>query len=281
MGEQRKRLGEIFVERGILTVKTVDRVLARSQKLGRRFGSVLEDLGLISGEELAGALAVQYGYKVMTNIANNSFPASLLELIPPEVALANMLFPLKVENGRLALAMADPTATRIVGNIAANNGLTIIPFVASRKEIYAAICKHYLGKEVRESEQRTVLVVEDDKLILTMLADILKKQGYRVVSAMDGLEAYKAVIAEKPHVIITDKEMPKLDGFGLFDALTRVPETRFIPVILITGKMNADDEARAFDKGFFDFITKPVKEATLVTRVKRACQFFDNQYRLF
>ena len=176
--------------------------------------------------------------------------------------------------------MADPTETKIVGNIAANNGLAIVPFIATKKEVYAAICKHYLGKEVSTSSQRTVLVVEDDKIIRSMLSDVLGKPGYRVVAAQDGMEAYKAVITEKPQVIITDKEMPKLDGYGLFDSLKNIPETRIIPVILITSRMNAEEEAKAFDKGFFDFINKPVNDATLLTRVKRAFQYYDRQYRL-
>jgi CheY-like chemotaxis protein len=99
---------------------------------------------------------------------------------------------------------------------------------------------------------------------------------------MDGMEAYKIVIAEKPHVIITDKEMPKLDGYGLLEALKNVPETSFIPVILVTGRtMNAEEEAKAFERGFFDFIPKPVSEVTLKARVKRAFHFHDHQYKLF
>jgi CheY-like chemotaxis protein len=114
-----------------------------------------------------------------------------------------------------------------------------------------------------------------------MLTDVLASEGYRVLTAGDGMEAFKAVIAEKPHVIITDKELPKLDGYALFDALAKVPETRFIPVILVTGTaMKPEEEAKAFDKGFFDFIIKPVAPITLKSRVKRAFQFYDHQYRL-
>ncbi len=277
---QRKKLGEIFVENGIITQQTADRVLARAQFLGKRFGTVLEDLDLVTGDELANALAVQYGCKVVNNLSSHNYPAELLEFIPVEVAMQNMLFPLKREKDRLALAMADPTETKIVGNMAADNGLVIVPFIATKKEVYAAICKHYLGKEVSTRRDRTVLVVEDDKLIRSMLSDTLGKVGYRVVTAQDGMEAYKAVIIEKPQVIITDKEMPKLDGYGLFDSLKNIPETRIIPVILITSRMNAEEEAKAFDKGFFDFINKPVKDATLLTRVKRAFQYYDRQYRL-
>jgi PleD family two-component response regulator len=276
--EARKRLGEIFVENGILTAKTVERMLAIAKRQEKRFGTVLEELGLITGEELAAALAQQYSCRVAGNFAAYSFSPELLATIPVEVAMHNNIFPLKLDNNRLALAMSDPTETKIVNNIAANHGYTIVPFIATRNEIYAAICRNYLKKEVADAQQQTVLVVEDDKMIGIMLVDCLKRQGYRVILAADGLEAYKAVLTEKPQVVITDLVLPKLDGFGLFDALRSVPELRRIPVILVTGRMQADDEVKAFERGFFDFIEKPVKEGSLVTRVKRALQSSERLY---
>jgi CheY-like chemotaxis protein len=278
--ENRRKLGEIFVENGILTEKTVERMLLVSKRLKKRFGTVVEELGLVESDELAQALATQYSCRVASNFAGYSFSPELLATISVEVAMQNHIFPLKLDNKRLALAMADPTETRVVKNICANNDLTITPFIATRKEIYAAICKNYLHKEVHSSSAHTVLVVEDDKLIGTMFADILTKQGYRVVLAADGLEAYKAVLTEKPQVVITDLVMPKLDGYGFFDALRTVPELSMIPVILITASMRPEDEVKAFDRGFFDFIEKPVKEGTLITRVKRALQFHERKYQL-
>ncbi|WP_224982168.1 response regulator [Geomonas agri] len=125
-----------------------------------------------------------------------------------------------------------------------------------------------------------MLVVEDDKLIATMFGDFLGRKGFRVIYAADGLEAYKAVLTEKPHVVLTDLMMPKLDGFGLFDALRSVPDFNAIPVILITSSLQPEDEVKAFDKGFFDFIAKPVREETLITRVRRALQFRERKYQL-
>lgn len=278
--ENRKKLGEIFIEGGVLTEKTVERMLAVSKRLNKRFGTVLEDFELITGEELAAALATQYGCRVASNFAGYSFSAELLGTISVDVAMQNYIFPLKIENKRLALAMADPTETRVVRNISANQGVTITPFIATRKEIYAAICKNYLQKEVSLSAAHTVLVVEDDKMIGTMFGDFLSKQGYRVIFAADGLEAYKAVLTEKPNVVLTDLMMPKLDGYGLFDALRTVPELASIPVILITSSMRPEDEVKAFERGFFDFIEKPVREGTLITRVKRALQFHDRKNHL-
>ncbi|HBA86534.1 MAG TPA: histidine kinase [Geobacter sp.] len=278
--EKRKKLGEILVEKGTLTEKTVERMLALSRRLNKRFGTVLEDVGLIDGEELAAALATQYSCRVVSNFAGYSYSPELLATISVDVAMQNNLFPLKLDNKRLALAMADPTETRVVRNIAANNDLTITPFIATRKEIYAAICRNYLQKEISVSSAQTVLVVDDDKMMSTMFGDFLSKKGYRVILAADGLEAYKAVLTERPQVILTDLMMPKLDGYGLFDALRVVPELNHIPVILITSSLKVEDEVKAFERGFFDFIEKPVREGTLLMRVKRALLFHDRKYQL-
>lgn len=279
--ENRKKLGEIFVERGVITVKTLERVLARAKLRSKRFGAVLEDMELVTGEELADALAIQYNCKTVSNLSKMELSGELKQLIPLEVAIQNFLFPLKMEGQKLALAMADPTETRIVENIAASNGLKIFPYIATKKEIHTAICKHYIGKEPSTSSEKTVLVVDDDNMIRNIYREILKSNGYRVVIASDGMDGYRQAISEKPHVIVADKEMPKLDGYGLLNALKSSPETRYLPVILVTGShMNPEEESKAFEKGFFDYIAKPVKEVTLVARVKRAFRFFEHRYIL-
>jgi len=175
--------------------------------------------------------------------------------------------------------MADPTDTKVVKNIAENNGLTIIPCIATRTEIFSAICKYYLGREYVPSDIDTVLIVDDDPITLDVIANILRKNSYRVMTATNGMEAFKSVISEKPQVIITDLMMPKLDGYGLLSALQSVPEMMFTPVILISAVDQEYEESRAFTKGFFDFMTKPVKEVTLLIRVKRAFIFQKHHYR--
>jgi CheY-like chemotaxis protein len=275
---KRKLLGEIFVAKGLITTKTLERTLARAKRLQKRLGALLEEMELITGDELASALAEQYGYRVIGNFARHAYARNLLDLIPVDVAMQNMLFPLKIEDGKLALAMADPTENRIVSNIAANHGLTIIPFIATKNDINAAICRQYLGKDLSIQHEKTVLIVEDDNLLGTMWSHLLTKDGYRVKVATDGMDAYKTVISDMPQVVITEKVVPKLDAYGLFDALHNVPETRHIPIILLTRNTDMEEEAKAFEKGFFDFMFKPVNEVTLKTRVKRAFQYLEREY---
>ncbi len=280
MENQRKLLGQILTEKGIITEKTLQRTLDRARRFNKRLGTMLEETGLITGEELSSALAIQYGFRVVSNFAGHQFPRKLLGLIPVDVAMENMLFPLKIEGDRLALAMADPTNTRIVSNIAANKGLKIVPFIATRKDIVAAISKNYLGKEPSTAQEKSILLVDEDNLLCTMLGHILSKEGYHVASASDGMEAYKSAISEAPQVIIVDRNIPKLDGYGFFDALKNIPETKPIPIILMSDGKDPEEEARAFEKGFFDFLTKPIKDVTLKTRVKRAFQYYEREFGL-
>jgi CheY-like chemotaxis protein len=275
-----KKLGEIFLEQNILSLKTVERVIDVSKSLNKRFGTVLEEMGLITGEELAYALAKQYNCKMISNFADGTFSPNVLAIIPAEVALQNLLFPLKREGDKLALAMADPTNTKVVGNIAANNNLSIIPFVATCREINAAICKNYFGTDITEPTRKTVLVVDDDKVILDMISKILGKE-YLVYTSIDGMEAYKEALSKKPHVILTDKEMPKLDGYKLINSLRNLPETKTIPTILISATSSIEEELKAFEAGFFDFIQKPINPSILLARVKRAFDFSEKKHYLF
>jgi len=278
--EPRKRIGEILVEKGILTPKTVDRVLVVAQRLNKRFGMVLEDMEIVTPDELASALAMQYSTKVATNMVKYSFPADLLGIISAEHALQYIIFPLKLELNKLCLAMADPTDMKMVSNLASNRNLSIVPFISTRKDILAAICKHYYGKDLEEQTERTILIVDDDVSVLQMLTSILSKHGYRIITATDGMEAFKEAISKSPHVIITDKVLPKIDGYALLDSLKKLQETKSIPVLLITGQKSENEEALAFRKGFFDFIPKPFGEITIVSRIQRALLFYDRKYQL-
>ncbi|HJV64434.1 MAG TPA: response regulator [Geomonas sp.] len=277
--ETRPKLGEIFVENGILTGKTVERMLQISKRVNKRFGTLLEELELVTSDELAVALASQHACRVASNFAGLSFSAELLATIPLEVAMQNYIFPLKLENNRLALAIADPTEMRVVRNLSVERGLSITPYVATRREIYTAICRNYLKKEVRNSEAHTVLLVENDRQLGATFADVLGRQGYRVIRVSDGQEACQALLTEKPQAVVTDHDLPNPHENGFFVALKTTPELSLIPVILVAGSCSPEEEIKAFERGFFDFIQKPVREATLVTRVKRALQFSQGNYR--
>jgi CheY-like chemotaxis protein len=275
-----KRLGEIFLEKGLINEVTLTRSLERSRNQKAKLGTLLENIGLITGDELSDALSSQYGFRVVRDFAKFRYAQELLQMVPADVANKHLIFPLKIDAGRLAIAMSDLTDISVSADIALNSNLILVPFVASVSDLRAAIEKHYpkAVAEIRPEQQKpkTILLVDDDRLIYTILQNILVKKGYRVLLAQNGMEAYKMVLKDIPDVIITDKVMPLMDGYALQTALRGQPETKNIPMIMISSSNDSNEEANAFERGFFDYLSKPVREATLLVRVERAIQFAEN-----
>ena len=278
--EPQKKLGEIFLEKGLINEVTLTRSLERSRNQKAKLGTLLENIGLITGDELSDALASQYGFRVVRDFAKFRYAQELLQLVSAEIANKHLIFPLKIDAGRLAIAMSDLTDISVSADIAVNNNLILVPFVASVSDVKAAIDKHYpkAVTVVKQEPQKpkTIMLVDDDRLIYTILQNILVKKGYRVLLAQNGMEAYKMVLKDIPDVILTDKVMPLMDGYGLQTALRAHPETKNIPMIMISSSNDSNEEANAFERGFFDYLSKPVREATLLVRVERAIQFAEN-----
>jgi PleD family two-component response regulator len=274
-------IGHILIDNGTLSPKTFARVLAISKEHNKRIGWTLEKLKLVTCDELAAALAKQYDLELVSNLTSHSYPQEILQLVTWEVAIQNLIFPLKRENGNLLLAVADPTDMKIVNNLAVNCGLHITPCVAARNEIYEAICKNYLGMKVREPDKDTILLIEDELVTQAAVRDILAKADYNVIVANDGLDGFNKIISRKPHVILTDKVMPKLDGFCLLKSIKAIPDIQSVPVILMSGKLTPEEETNVFDMGFFDYIPKPINNIMLLSRVKRALRIKDKIYDFF
>jgi CheY-like chemotaxis protein len=276
--QARKPLGQIFVERGLLTEVSVQRLVGHAKSKNIRLGELLEVIGLITPDELAEALAIQYRCKKITDFARFSYSSAILRAIPMEMAVKNTIFPLKMHGDKLALAVADPTMEGLFQEISSQQKLEPILYVSTRSEINRAIARHYLGQAIGESTAKTILLVEDDMLVREMVAKILIRKGYTVETAVDGMDAFSKIFTLKPKLVITDKVMPKLGGYEFLFAIRNIPEFRYMPVILMTAAATPDEEKEALEKGFFDFVLKPVKEIGLLTRVQRAFQSSESLY---
>jgi CheY-like chemotaxis protein len=96
---------------------------------------------------------------------------------------------------------------------------------------------------------------------------MLEKAGYRVRLASDGLEASEIVAQVGCHLIITDLEMPRMNGYELLAHLRQDPVTRRIPVLVVTSRAGAKHRDRAMKEGASGFLTKPVQEDQLIATV--------------
>jgi DNA-binding response OmpR family regulator len=127
-----------------------------------------------------------------------------------------------------------------------------------------------------------ILVVDDDRPTVMIISSILKKQGYEVFTAFDGMNGLRKAREVKPDLVVLDIMMPLLNGYEVCRRLQSNPDTADISVLMLTAKGRIDAEAeeptqyfdsvqdqlRGFDSGAMDFLTKPVKAKEVVRRVK-------------
>ena len=113
--------------------------------------------------------------------------------------------------------------------------------------------------------KKTILIVDDEKMILNLLSCNLIKEGYNVIEAKDGLEAITIAQEEKPDLILLDVMLPKLDGLSV---CKRVKNIMNVPILMVTAKDDELDKILGLALGADDYITKPFSIRELLARVK-------------
>ena len=110
-----------------------------------------------------------------------------------------------------------------------------------------------------------ILVVDDEASIVTMLAYNLKKEGYDVVTAVDGEVALEKFESEKPDLLLLDIMMPKMDGY---EVCRKIREKSNEPIIMLTARADEVDKVVGLEMGADDYVTKPFGNRELIARVK-------------
>ncbi|HWI22838.1 MAG TPA: diguanylate cyclase [Baekduia sp.] len=141
---------------------------------------------------------------------------------------------------------------------------------APEETVIEAARAAHAGSSAAGSGKARVLVADDTDILRFMVRDQLLAAGYDVVEARDGEEAVALARTAAPDVALIDREMPKLDGFGVLEALQSFPETAALPVVFVTGRVTADELAEGLDRGAHDYVRKPVQPAELLARVRTA-----------
>lgn len=268
-------LGQILVQSGIITVKTLERALVRQEGSGKRLGAILEEMGVITPEELVEALAQQSGMEMVKRITVQNVPGELLELVPGDVAISKLVFPLNRQEGVLAIAVSDPIDNETLDLLERHSCNKIVQVLAAREEILGAVKQHYLRDEAAENVCLKILLVDDSAGLSCDVEGALKNEGYQVYTARDGVEGLKIAFSQRPDLILCDAGAPKMDGYALMRAIKANPASAGTPMILLTSKASPEEEHRALKAGFHDFIAKPMMTIRVVSRVKRAFQILD------
>jgi two-component system phosphate regulon response regulator PhoB len=113
-----------------------------------------------------------------------------------------------------------------------------------------------------------ILIVEDEAALATMLRYNLEKEGYRVCEAGDGEEALTVVAERKPDLVLLDWMLPSLSGIEVCRQLRRKPNSRELPIIMLTARGEEGDKIRGLNTGADDYLTKPFSLPELLARVR-------------
>ena len=113
-----------------------------------------------------------------------------------------------------------------------------------------------------------ILIVEDEQDISDLVAFNLKRSGFAVMQAHDGIEGLDKALHERPDLIVLDLMLPGRDGYSVFRELRRDPRTVAIPVIMLTARAQTEDRIQGLEAGADDYLTKPFSPKELILRVQ-------------
>jgi two-component system alkaline phosphatase synthesis response regulator PhoP len=115
---------------------------------------------------------------------------------------------------------------------------------------------------------KTILVVDDEPGIVTVVCDYLDRAGFRVLTAEDGLTALRLARTVRPSLLVLDLMLPGLDGLDVTRALRHDPANQGLPIIMLTARVEETDRLVGLELGADDYLTKPFSPRELVARVR-------------
>lgn len=116
---------------------------------------------------------------------------------------------------------------------------------------------------------KTIMTVDDSASIRQMVGFTLKQAGYQVIEAVDGKDALSKLNGAAIHMVITDLNMPNMDGIDLIRNLRANPAYKFIPIVMLTTESQADKKQAGKEAGATGWIVKPFKPEQLLAVVKK------------
>jgi two-component system chemotaxis response regulator CheY len=117
--------------------------------------------------------------------------------------------------------------------------------------------------------KKTIMTVDDSASVRQMVSFTLRSAGYEVIEAIDGKDALGKINGRELHLVITDLNMPNLDGINLIRALRSSPACKFIPIVMLTTESQAEKKQEGKAAGATGWIVKPFKPEQLIAVVKK------------
>jgi two-component system, chemotaxis family, chemotaxis protein CheY len=116
---------------------------------------------------------------------------------------------------------------------------------------------------------KTILTVDDSRVMRDLLLTALQRAGFDVVQADDGVSGLEALSTLTPDAIVTDINMPRMDGYELIGAVRRDPRLRATPILVLSTEYTAEKKMRARDAGATGWIVKPFQDDALIAAIQR------------
>jgi chemosensory pili system protein ChpA (sensor histidine kinase/response regulator) len=144
---------------------------------------------------------------------------------------------------------------------------------AKKRETGNKIAKTEISPSVSDASfLLSVLIVDDSPSVRQVNLNLIKNAGWQPILARDGVEALEilqqsAATGNLPDVVLTDVEMPRMDGYELLASMKRQPTLRHIPIIMITSRGGDKHRRKAFDLGADDYLTKPYEDSMLLDKI--------------
>lgn len=117
-------------------------------------------------------------------------------------------------------------------------------------------------------EQKKILLIDDSSVNNLLLQNILEDEKYTVLVAFSGKEGLNMIKEEKPDLILLDIMMPRMDGMEVLEKIVSDDETKDIPVIMLTAKIDSADQQASLEMGAVDYINKPVDIDNILEKIK-------------
>lgn len=115
---------------------------------------------------------------------------------------------------------------------------------------------------------KTILTIDDDPVVRTLVKKIFQQVGFKVITAADGFEGIHAILTQKPDLIFLDIMMPIIDGIEVLKRVKKMPEVAGIPIIMFTAVADSQKVVQSSQLGAADYVIKPFQSSILIKKVQ-------------
>ena len=167
-----KQLGEILVGQGLIAPTDLEKALLEQRSVGHSLGRVLIDMGLLTEAQVVQALASQIGMRFV-DLTEITLDGAALTKVPGSVCRRHSSIPVAFENGKLVVAMSDPANVFAIDDIRSASGMSVIPVVATRTDVQAALDRHYRA-DGELDELTTAMEPDEDEDDLSSMKEVVE-----------------------------------------------------------------------------------------------------------